>query len=319
MVSPIIVAGSIAFDHIMSMPGRFSDHIMPDQLHILNVSFIMKTFRQEFGGTGGNISYTLGLLRIPNTLVSVAGGDFSDYKKHLLKDKRINVNVKIYKNEQTARGFVITDRDDNQIWGFYDGAMRLSIKVSLNKYLKKDSLVMIAPNNPVAMEKYVDEAIEHGSEFMFDPAFNIPHFRLRSLKKAVFHSTITIGNDYEITLIKKRLGLSTNQITNKCKILITTRGSSGSVIQTKKGSFKIPPAKPKNSSDPTGAGDAYRSGFLAGYIKGMPLDVCGKMGAISSVYTVEKYGTQTHKFSINDFKKRYEQNFGEEKALTRLG
>jgi adenosine kinase len=307
---PIIVTGSLAFDNIMSMPGRFSDHIMPDKLHILNVSFIMKTFRQEFGGTAGNIAYSLALLHTPSVLLAGVGNDFTEYDRHISKYPLIKKAYKVFKNEKTAQGFAITDRDDNQIWGFYDGAMRYSSRLKLAPYFIKNVLIMMAPNNPVAMEKYVDQAISAKCEFVYDPAFNIPHFSLNSLKKAVFNSTILIGNDYEITLIKRRLKLSSLDFLKKCRIVITTKGSKGSSIQTTVRTINIPAANPKSEADPTGAGDAYRSGFLAGFVRNFPLEVCGKMGAVASVYTVEKYGTQTHSFTPNQFKKRYVDNFG---------
>ena len=314
MFKKVVVTGSLAFDHIMSMPGRFRDHILPDKLHILNVSFIMETFRQEFGGTGGNIAYTLGLLGTPCILAAAAGNDFAAYKRHLQRIKKIDLSgVSIFKNEKTARGFVTTDRDDNQIWGFYEGAMKKSRTLSLKKFLNRNVIVMVAPNDPEAMMLYVNEAISLKAPYIFDPAFNIAHFSFRDLRKALKNAHILIGNDYEITLIKRRLGLNQRSLLKNCSIVITTLGPKGSRIDTKDRVIKIPSAKPQNESDPTGAGDAYRAGFLAGYVRGMPLDVCGKMGAVSAVYTVEKYGTQTHMFSMRQFEKRYKENFG--KAL----
>lgn len=311
MYKKIIVTGSLAFDHIMSMPGRFSDHILPDKLHILNVSFIMNTFRQEFGGTGGNIAYNLGILGASCILVGAVGNDFSAYRKHLTKNKYIDLSgVTVFKNEVTARGFVTTDGDDNQIWGFYEGAMRQSRTLSLKKFTKKDELVMIAPDDPPAMIRYVNEAISTKTPYVFDPAFNIPHFDIKNFKKAVQNAHILIGNDYELELIKRRLQWDQKKLVRNVNIVITTLGPKGAQIETKKQQFIIPPAKPLNESDPTGAGDAFRGGFLAGYMKGFPLEICGRMGALAAVYTVEKYGTQTHKFTLNQFIKRYYENYG---------
>ena len=310
MFKKIVVTGSLAYDHIMSMPGRFRDHIMPDKLHILNVSFIMNTFRQEFGGTAGNIAYTLGLLKTPSILVASAGCDFGLYKRHLLKGKYVDLSgVKIFGTDKTARGFVTTDRDDNQIWGFYEGAMRNSSKVLLKPYLNNNGLLMIAPNDPTAMIKYVNEAVNLKVPYIFDPAFNISHFTLSDLKKAVKNSDILIGNDYEITLIKRRLKLSSANLLRNCHLLVTTLGSKGSVIESRNKCLHIPAAKPDNQSDPTGAGDAFRAGFLAGCVRNFPLEVCGKMGSVAAVYTVEKYGTQTHGFTLDQFCQRYRENF----------
>jgi adenosine kinase len=311
MYQRVIVTGSLSYDHIMGMPTRFRDHIMPDKLHVLNVSFIMKRFRREFGGTGGNIAYTLSLLKTPSILVATAGSDFAPYKKHLKKQKFIDAaGIKTYKNIATAHGFVMTDQDDNQIWGFYEGAMKKAGKVDLKKYFQKGDFLVIAPNDPNAMIKYADEAILAKIPFMFDPAFNIPHFSISKLKKASVNADILIGNDYEIELIRRKLKWTKKQLSSRTNIVITTLGAKGSKIENKEKTIKIPPAKPQNTSDPTGAGDCYRAGFLAGYFKGSSLKVCGRMGSITSVYTVEKYGTQTHGFTKEEFIERYKQNFG---------
>ena len=312
MFKKVVVTGSLAFDHIMSMPGRFQDHIMPDKIHILNVSFIMNTFRQEFGGTAGNIAWSLGLLETPVNILASAGKDFKPYKKHLSQIKSLNLSgIKIFKKLLTARGFVVTDRNDNQIWGFYEGAMKMSDTFSLKKFLKEKAILMIAPNDPEAMIKYANESIKYNVPYIFDPAFNIPHIEAKDLKYAINNSEILIGNDYEIELVKTKLRLTKKELLKLAKIVITTLGSKGSKIETHFSTFAIPPAKPKNESDPTGAGDAYRAGFLAGYFRGLPLDICGKMGSLASVYTVEKYGTQTHKFTIREFAIRYKNSFDE--------
>lgn len=304
----VIVTGSLAYDHIMSMPGRFSDHIMPDKLHILNISFIMQTFRKEFGGTAGNIAYSLNLLQTPAVLMAYGGCDFDKYFTHLNKLKYLKVNgIKISKTTPTAQGFVITDKNDNQIWGFYEGATKFSGKIKLKRTVKKDDFLVIAPNDPVANIRLAKEAVQLRIPYLFDPAFNIPHIGRADLGYAVKNATIVIGNDYEIELIKRRLNIRSLPRNNQ--IWITTLGSKGSIINRGPDKWIIPPAKPKNTSDPTGAGDAFRSGFLSGYIRDLPLDVCGRIGSVSAAYTVEKYGTQTHTFSIQEFKKRFKANY----------
>ncbi|MBU0569564.1 carbohydrate kinase family protein [Patescibacteria group bacterium] len=312
MFKRVVVTGSLSFDHIMGMPTRFADHIMPDKLHVLNVSFIMKRFRREFGGTGGNIAHTLSLLKIPTLLVATAGNDFAPYKKHLRKFKTLDISgIKIYKSQTTANGFVMTDQDDNQIWGFYEGAMKNASKINLEKFLKPGDFLVIAPNDPSAMASYVKTASKLKIPFMFDPAFNIPHFSKNDLRFGVQNAEIVIGNDYENELIQRQLGWTKKQLLNSTKVLITTLGAKGSKINHNGKTISIPNAKPSDTSDPTGAGDCYRAGFMAGYVKGFTLEMCGKMGSISSVYTVEKYGTQTHRFTQKEFIKRYEQNFKE--------
>jgi len=316
MYKRVVVTGSIAYDHIMSMPGKFSEHIMPDKIHMLNVSFIMETFRKSFGGTGGNIAYTLGLLDIPVLLVGSVGNDFKSYSDHLKQIKKINTSgIKIFPKEPTALGFVVTDRDDNQIWGFYQGAMKYANKINLSNYVRSGDFLVIAPDNPTAMLQYANLAIKRKIPFMFDPAFNIPHFSIKDLANIIKHCQVLIGNDYEINLICKRLGIKENKLTKKNQILITTLGEKGSKFYSADQVITIPPARPINTSDPTGAGDAYRAGFLGGYSKDLSLDICGRMGSITAVYTVEKYGTQTHKFSIKQLSKRYQNNFSQKLTI----
>ncbi|MBU1085808.1 MAG: carbohydrate kinase family protein [Candidatus Beckwithbacteria bacterium] len=308
----VIITGSVAFDHIMSMPGRFKDHIMPDKIHMLNVSFLMNKLRREKGGTGGNMAYGLGLLRVKSKLIASVGADFElEYRAHLESVGVDTSQIKVCKDLVSATGFVMTDRDDNQIWGFFEGAMKQAIRLTLKKLVNEDELVVIGPNDPKAMAKYVTECSSFGYLFLFDPAFQIPNLPVEELRLGVNKARVLIGNDYEIILMLKKTGLKKSQLLKKDKILITTLGSSGSLIETNDKKLKIPVVKPKNISDPTGAGDAYRSGFVTGYINNLPLAVCGRIGALAAVYTVEEYGTQTHKFSLSEFKKRYKENFGE--------
>jgi len=306
----IVVTGSIGYDHIMSMPGVFADHIMPDKLQMINVSFIMKTFRKEFGGTGGNIAYSLALLGVPTCLVGSVGSDFGIYKKHLLKLKSLDIGqIKQYEQVSSAQGFVMADGHENQIWGYYEGAMGLDDKNSLKDVLEKGDFLVIAPNNPKAMMKYVREAIEAKVPFMFDPAFNIAHFTENDLRLAVRNCSVLIGNDYEMEMIRRRIKNKELRIKQR-QIRITTLGSRGSVIEVGGEKYEVPVVKVKNVSDPTGAGDAYRAGFLAGYVADRPMAECGRMGAVAAAYTVEKYGTQTHRFDGKIFWVRYAKNFG---------
>ena len=308
----VIVTGSVSFDQIMSMPGRFKDYLMPDKLHILNVSFLMETFRKEMGGTAGNQAYTLALLGWRAKLAATVGKDFGEYRKHL-ETAGVDLSLtQMFKNEVTANGFAMTDKTNNQIWGFYSGAMARAKNLSLKKIIKAEDWVVIAPNDPKAMENYVEECVAAKCRFLFDPAFQIPRLKLSVLKKGVMKAAILIGNDYEISLLRKRLKLTKSQILKSGVVLVTTYGEKGSMIEKGFEAIKIPAAKPENNSDPTGAGDAYRAGFLAGYLKGLPLSACGRMGAVAAIYTVEKYGTQSHKFTLTEFKKRYKSNFKEE-------
>lgn len=303
--SSVVVTGSLAFDHIMNLPGKFTDYILPEKIHSLNVSFLVDTLRKEFGGTGGNIAYNLALLGIKVRLVAAIGKDGNEYVERLRRAKIDVGKVRIFKRVLTAAGFVITDRSDNQIWNFYGGAMRQAGKISLQSIKVKPKLVIIAPNDPQAMTQYAKECQQRQWEYLFDPAFYIPALAKTDLAMAVKKAKLIIGNDYEMEMLKRKIG----DVETEAQVWITTLGGKGSVIRQGDKEYKIPAAKPRKIVDPTGAGDAYRAGFVAGYVKGLPLEICGRMGAVCAAYTVEKYGTQTHKFNLKEFKQRYAANF----------
>jgi adenosine kinase len=299
----LIVTGSLSFDCIMSMPGRFEDYLQPDKLHLINVSFLMDTYRKNQGGTAGNQAYTLALLGFKPVIFSCAGKDFSRYSRKLESAGAETGEIRIDKTKITASGFCMTDTNDNQIWGFYSGAMAGDKDLQLDRVAQPGDFVLITPTEPRAMENFIKYCCQKNIKFLLDPAFQIPRIKQKILQQGVNRAEIIIGNDYEIALLAKRVKL------NRQKIIITTLGRHGSRINCKGKSQIIPIARPKSEVNPTGAGDAYRAGFLAGYLKRLPLPVCGRMGALAAVYTVEKFGTQTHHFTLNQFKKRYQENF----------
>ncbi len=308
----IIVTGSLAFDFIMNFPGKFSDHILPEKIHEINLSFLVNTMTRQNGGTAGNISYNLALLGQNPSLLAVAGNDFENYKKSLDKAGVDTSSVSVIEDEPTASAYIFTDKVDNQISGFYPGAMNASTNLRIKDYeLKNESkvFVVISPNEPRTMVNLAKECIKMNLDYMFDPGMQLPRLSDDEVKKGIEGAKIVVGNDYEMSLITKKIGLPKEKTS---KIWITTMGGKGSVIEHNGEKYSIPPAKPDEVLDPTGAGDAWRAGFLAGFLTGQPLDICGRMGSVCSVYTVEKYGTQTHKFNKKEFRKRYRDNFKEE-------
>ncbi len=304
----IIVTGSLGFDYIMDFPGRFSERIMPEKLHQISLSFLVDDLKKQWGGTGGNISYTLGLLKSKPMLLATAGNDFSPYKKYLDANGVDTSLVKEYTDISTGSYFVITDKADNQIGAFYTGAMRYAHTLSIGSLKSKD-FVIIAPNDPSAMKKYVDECINLKIPYMYDPAFQIDMFSKDELRMGVSNAAILIGNDYEIELIVKKLEIKKEQLRAMVPLVITTLGEKGARIENAK-TIQIKSAKPIKVIDPTGAGDAFRAGFIAGYLKNFDLQTCGQMGALAAVYTVEQYGTTTHHFTQSEFQKRYRENYG---------
>jgi adenosine kinase len=316
MKEKILVTGSIAYDRIMNFPGYFKDNILPDKIHILNISFFINNLKESFGGTAGNIAYNLSLLRLrPKILANVGVKDFVLYESWLRKNKIDVSKIRILSGQQTASAYIITDQADNQITGFYPGAMLQPITSKLktnNSYMLKANLAIISPQNPIDMVKLPKLFKQAKTPYIFDPGQQTTSLSGQQLKQTISGSKVLIGNDYEINLISKKTRLSSNELAKKTKILVTTLGEKGSVIKQGNKVYKIPPAKPKNTSDPTGAGDAYRAGLIYGLLKGWPLPKVGRLAGLVSVYTVEKYGTQTHKFSWAELEKRYRQNFKEE-------
>jgi len=299
----------------MNFPGKFVDHIMPDKIHVLELSFLTDKLNKNFGGTAANISYNLALLGESPSILAPAGKDFASYKKFLTKSGIETKYIKIYKNDLTSNYFAIVDKSDNQIGALYSGAMRKANRLSLKEIKEPIDFMIISPTDPKTMVKFTAECQELKIPYMFDPGRQLPRLTKNQLLKGVKGTKILIGNDYEVSLMQKKLGLSRQALLNKVEILITTLAEKGSIIQTKKKSFKIKPAKPKNVSDPVGAGDAYRAGFITGFLRGFSLKTCGQMGSITAVYTVEKYGTSTHRVTKKEFRDRYKYNFNIELKL----
>ena len=308
----IVVTGSLAFDFIMDFPGVFADHIDPSKLHVLNISFLVDSLKKERGGNSANIAYTLSLLGMKTAILSNAGDDFSGYAK-FLTENRINIdNINIISGESTATAIIMTDRSDNQISAFYPGAMKANPDLSLGNLKIPADFVVITPDVPEAMTKFATECQQMQLPYLFDPGMQLPRLSDAQLRLGIKGAQILIGNDYEMGIIKKRLFLTELDLLNEVKVLITTLGEKGSIIQTKNQEYTVAALKPDQALDPTGAGDGYRAGFLTGYLNELDLKTCGQMGSVAACYAIEKYGTSNHKFSRDDFRKRYGDNFIEE-------
>jgi adenosine kinase len=309
----IIVTGTIAYDYIMDFPGVFSDHILPEQIHKINLSFIVNKYAKRRGGTAGNASYSLGLLAIPHILFTVVGKDFAEYKKEFHK-LGINLsNIKIDEHEYTSTGFAMTDKNDNQIWGYFYGASEAIKDLDLKTVAKKDDLVLIGPAGAKGSMSLVKQCIALEIPYMFDPGFILTQVSNEDLVLGVRGAQIIIGNDYEIALIKERV--KDWQEFFPQKTVITTLGEKGALINDKGKVYEIKAGKYKEMVDPTGAGDAWRAGFLAGLEKGFDLQICGQMGSVASAYAIEHYGTQEYFYTKQEFIERYRQNY---KALLKL-
>jgi len=309
----VLVSGSLAYDRIMNFNDHFKKYILPHKIHILNVSFTVDNFSENFGGTAGNMAYNLSLLGFEPVILAAAGNDFSHYKKWLIRNK-INVGfIKEFKKEKTAAAYIITDKDDNQITSFFQGALKHSYVPKISKIVAKEKVwAIVAPGNPKDMAYFCRQYQKMAIPYIFDPGQAIPSLTKEDLILGISAAQIFISNDYELELVLNKTGFTIDDIKTKVKLLITTRGPQGSLIYKNKKTFKIPPAKPKNDNDPTGAGDAYRAGLLKGLVENLTIEKIGRLAGLVSIYTVEKYGTQTHHFSWLALKRRYKENFAEE-------
>lgn len=310
----IIVGGSIAYDNIMDFPGLFKDQILLDKIHALNVSFLVNSLKKVRGGTAPNIAYNLALVGEKPVVLGTAGRDFHEYKLWLNENGVDTSLIRILEDDYTASCFITTDLANNQITGFYPGAMKRDAEISIKDLDLKDvSMVIIAPTEPAAMSKWVSECQEIGIPYLYDPGMQIPRLTSEDLVKGILGARIAIFNEYEYNLMMENTGLSKEDILNRVELVVETLGGRGSILRTRKEKVHIHAAKPNCVIDPTGAGDAYRAGLLKGYFMGASLEVMGKYASISSVYAVEHKGATEHKYKVLDFEKRYEENFGGER------
>lgn len=304
----IIVTGTVAWDYIMEFPGKFGDHILPEKIHNVNLSFIVNKFAKRRGGTGGNVSYSMGLLKTPHILFACAGADFADYKKDFKKIGIDTSHIAIYPHDHTATGFAMTDASQNQIWGYYYGAAEKSTQLQLAEISGKKQLVYIGPQGARGSMSFVRQCVALKIPYVFDPGFILTQVTDSDLVRGLQYAEYIIGNEYEIDLMEKRVSSFANIV--RKKTLITTLGEKGTHILDKGKLVHIPVVKVKKVASTTGAGDAWRAGFLAGLERGLELATAGNLGAVAASFAVEYFGTQEHTYSIKAFRERYRQQFG---------
>ena len=308
----VIVTGSLAFDQIMIFPGSFKDHILPDKLHIINISFLVSEMRKQRGGCAGNIAYTLALLGHDSRIVAAAGKDFGDYHAWMAGQGVDMDGIRIFDDEITASCHITTDQDDNQITGFFVGAMRRASELSLKERMgDRPAICIVAPDDPEAMVRHCREAREAGIPFLFDPSFQVTAMEGDALAAASRGAAMLVVNDYEYAVFQKKTGKEGDDIFDLVDMVIVTLGGEGSkILRPDQDEILIPAAQVAEVVDPTGAGDAYRSGFVAGLMRGLDLGVCGRMGSVTSAFVVEQNGTQSHAYTQDAFERRYAENFG---------
>ena len=300
----IIVSGSLAYDRIMDFPGYFSDHILPDKIHTLNVCFQVNGMKEKFGGTAGNIAYALTLLGEKPVVCATIGQDYQRYLAWLKKNGIGTEHIEIKEEEFTAGAYITTDLSDNQITGFNPGAMRYPTSLDFGGFDRQNTLVIVAPGNLEDMTNYPRICRERGIDYIFDPGQSLPMWESTRLVQAIEGCRILICNDYELDLIVSKTGLKRELLRERVGAVITTLGASGSRISTVEKEIHIPVAKARKVADPTGAGDSYRGGLISGLARGEDIEQCAWRGSVCASFTVESYGTQEYRFTPEEFNER---------------
>jgi adenosine kinase len=320
-----VVTGSVAFDYLMRFPGRFVEHLIPDQMARLSVSFLVDEMRRVPGGCGPNIAYSLALLGECPLLFATAGHDAGEYRGRLEREG-VDVNGLVLHHDLfTASFFVSTDVDQNQIASFYTGAMARARDLSLTSLdLRTVALVIISPNDPAAMERYARECRVARLAFLYDPSQQVARLTGEELAAGLSGAAILIVNDYEYGILRHKTGLSHEDLEERVPVVVVTHGADGSTISESAGTgrvrHEVPAARLEGSAvDPTGVGDAYRAGLVRGLRIGAPWPVAGKMGSVAAVFALEAQGPQPPRYALEDFVVRYRRNFGAEPGLGALG
>lgn len=308
--SKALICGSIAYDTIMVFEGRFKQHILPDKIHMLNVSFLVPQLRREFGGCAGNIAYNLRLLGDAGYPMATVGRDFGPYAQWLQQAGVPTDYVKVIESEHTAQGFVTTDLDDNQIWAFHPGAMGSS---HLNRVPDAGEVTIgiVAPDGRDGMIQHAAQFAHGRIPFVFDPGQGLPMFDGEELRAFISQATWLAVNDYEWQVLQQKTGWTAAQALQQVEAVIVTRGGEGSVIHTRQGEIRIPCAKAAAVVDPTGCGDAYRAGLIHGLLHGYEWETTGRIASLLGAIKIEARGTQNHRFTREEFEQRYRVAFGQ--------
>lgn len=309
----LVITGSIAFDYLMSFPGDFMEHIKPDKLNKLSLSFLVDEMRKQYGGCAPNIAFTLALLGERPVVMGTAGQDFGDYRVWLEAHGVDTSGVTIIPDVFTASFFVNTDINQNQIASFYTGAMAYARELSFHNVTEPVDLTIVSPNDPLAMQKYPAECKALGIPYIYDPSQQVVRLDGIALWEGVDGADILIVNDYEYELLKDRTHMSEADIRAAVKrAVIVTRGEKGSHIWAGGEEMVMPVVPPQQVLDPTGVGDAYRAGLIKGLALGLPWRICGQIGALAATYVLETHGPQTHSYTLAAFGERYKTVFGED-------
>jgi adenosine kinase len=317
----VVVTGSVAFDYLMRFPGKFQDVVVPDRLHRLSVSFLVDEMRRVRGGVAPNIAYGLALFGLTPAIFATAGQDAADYRAWL-GEQGIDVSgMKLCDDVFTASFFVSTDLEQNQIATFYAGAMARASELSFRSYAPGSvALALICPSDPSAMRQHAAECRELGIPFVYDPSQQVARLEGDDLLAGLEGAAMLIGNEYELGIIEKKTGLSEAELAARVPVLVITRGEDGATIALRGGSpekpggaraIRIPAAKLRGEAlDPTGVGDAFRSGLVASRLRGLPWEEAGRVGAVAAVLCLETLGPQPKRWALGELLERYAESYG---------
>jgi len=306
-----LICGSVAYDNIMVFHDRFKNHILPDQVHILNVCFLVPDMRRDFGGCAGNIAYNLKLLGGDGVPMATVGHDFAPYAEWMEQCGVSRRHIRVLEHSYSAQAYITTDADDNQITAFHPGAMNES---HLNRVQDADgiSIGIVSPAGKRGMLEHAEQFAASAIPFVFDPGQGLPMFDGKELERFIALANWVTCNDYEAKLLQDRTGLEPQQIAQQVEAMIVTLGAQGSLIYTADDVIRIPAAPASSVVDPTGCGDAYRAGLLYGLMNGLDWDTTGRIAALMGACKIEHHGTQNHRFSREQFAQRFAQAFARE-------
>jgi adenosine kinase len=314
----ILLTGSVAYDYLMTFPGKFEEQILPERLSSISLSFLVDSMTRERGGVAPNIAYTLSLLGAKPRLMATVGQDFGDYRAWLDAQSIDTAFLKVIPDVFTASFFATTDRTNAQIASFSPGAMGFAAEQSLKEVAPKPDLVVVSPNDPAAMTKFAAECRELNIPYLYDPSQQLLRLEGDEIARDMQGAHFLFVNDYEFGLISKKTGLDLDGMLAQVKNIIVTRGKEGADIYADGQEFHIPTVPEMQIVDPTGVGDAFRGGFLAAYSRGWDWELCGQIGSLAAVYVLEQSGTQNHSYTREEFVARFRQHFDDAGKLDQL-
>jgi len=314
----VVLTGSIAYDYLMTFPGRFRDHILPDQLDRLSLSFLVDRMSRRRGGAAANIAYTMSLLGERPKIMATVGEDGKEYCDWLENHGVDTSSIKLIEHESTASFFVNTDQSNAQIASFYSGAMNRAKELHFTDLPVLPDLAVISPNEPQAMVQYVQECGELGIPYIYDPSQQIVRLKASDIIEGIEGCLALVVNDYELGLIVEKTGIDLEMISRNATFIIITRGEFGVDLYSGDDFLTISAIAPKQILDPTGAGDAFRGGFLKGYLHGLTLERCGQFGVLAATFCLESLGPQGHHYDLPAFINRFREHFGDDGELDQL-